>query len=42
VLVELGRPVGDAIEVVRGVAVGDRVVAESLGLAPEAPVEVVE
>jgi RND family efflux transporter MFP subunit len=42
VLVELGRPVGDAIEVVRGVAVGDRVVAESLGLAPETPVQVVE
>jgi RND family efflux transporter MFP subunit len=42
VLVELGRPVGDAIEVVRGVAVGDRVVAESVGLAPEAPVQVVE
>lgn len=41
-LVELGRPVGDAVEVVRGVAVGDRVCAEAIGLSPEAPVQVVE
>ncbi len=42
VLVELGRPVGDAVEVVRGVAVGDRIVAEAVGLSPETPVQVVE
>lgn len=41
-LVELGRPVGDAVEVVRGVAVGDQVVADAVGLSPEAPVQVVE
>ena len=42
VLVELGRSVGDAVEVVRGVAVGDRVVAEATGMSPETPVQVVE
>jgi RND family efflux transporter MFP subunit len=42
VLVEIGRPVGDAVEVVRGVAAGDRVVADAVGLAPEAAVQVVE
>lgn len=41
-LVELGRAVGDAVEVVRGVGLGDRVVAEAVGLAPETPVQVVE
>jgi len=42
VLVELGRPVGDAVEIVRGVAVGELVVAVAVGLAPETPVQVVE
>lgn len=42
VLVELGRSVGEAVEVVRGVAVGDRVVAEATGMSPETPVQVVE
>lgn len=39
-IVELGRTVGDAFEVRRGVATGDRLVADATGLAPETPVQV--
>lgn len=39
-IVELGRAVGDRFEVRRGAAVGDRIVADATGLAPETPVQV--
>lgn len=39
-IVELGRTVGDRFEVRRGIAAGDRIVADATGLAPETPVQV--
>jgi RND family efflux transporter MFP subunit len=42
VVVELGRAVGDQVEVVRGLAAGTRVVRDAKGLSPETPVVVAE
>lgn len=39
-LVELGRAVGDDVEIVQGLAAGEQVVADATGLAPEMPVAV--
>ena len=41
-IVELGRVVGDQVEVVRGLAAGDRIVREATGLSPDVPVVVAE
>lgn len=41
-IVELGRTVGDGVEIVRGLQAGDRIVGDAMGLLPELPVAVVE
>lgn len=41
-IVELGRVVGDQVEVVRGLAAGDRIVRVATGLSPDVPVAVAE
>lgn len=42
VIVQLGRAVGDQVEVVKGVAAGAQVVRDATGLSPETPVVVAE
>lgn len=39
-IVELGSAVGDGFEVRRGIAAGERIVADATGLSPETPVQV--
>jgi RND family efflux transporter MFP subunit len=41
-IVQLGRAVGDAVEVVQGLQAGERIVVDAVGLSPETPVTVAE
>ena len=41
-IVELGRRLGDEVEVVKGLEPGLRIVRDATGLSPESPVAVVE
>jgi RND family efflux transporter MFP subunit len=41
-IVQLGRIVGDTVEIVQGLQAGERIVGDALGLSPETPVVVAE